>query len=555
MASIFQKINPMNIFKGGNKQKIEVEKAPSANAGAMQFHNRGSMTGGAKYQFGLSNLGYSKLISSKRVGQNARYAFHDSPEAKAVVGRFVDTVVGEGLKLESTPEAEVLGITPEEAEKWSKNVERRFNIWAKSKKVHRSGMLNFYQLQKLYQLSQQRDNDIFVRLYYSKSSNKKKKTLSNLQLSMIDPNQIPGCGYTSTYTNGGRSQDGIKRNDRGEEISYKINVINQDGTSKEVEIPKYGQRSGRLMMIHSFIPEYAGQQRGYSRLEGILQEFEDITDLKTSKIKKAISQSQISLYTKPSDENDASNPLEDLMNGVSGPMNDVSVDNPSDVTGDYDGPLVTWDRIPEAEFNVPGGIGVFNLKKGEDLKAFEGNSENEEFKGFIEAYMSYVAASKSMPLEVLLMKFGQNYSASRGALILFWQVVKMFRTEQATDFLNPVFEMWLAEEIAEGRIEAPGFEDPILREAWLSCNWIGSPMPNIDPLKSAKADKEYASMGATTLDRIAREYNGSDGSANRRRLEKETEELVHMKWTMNPDVSNNDEISDESEMEVEEDSE
>jgi capsid protein len=131
----------------------------------------------------------------------------------------------------------------------------------------------------------------------------------------------------------------------------------------------------------------------------------------------------------------------------------------------------------------------------------------------------------SMPVEVLLMKFGSNYSASRAALLLFWRVALRWRQEMASDCLNPIYEMWLSGEIAAGRIEAPGWSDPRLRAAWLANNWVGSPMPNIDPSKTAKATKMQVEMGLTTLGRAARELNGSDGKANRAKIAREFAEI------------------------------
>jgi len=106
----------------------------------------------------------------------------------------------------------------------------------------------------------------------------------------------------------------------------------------------------------------------------------------------------------------------------------------------------------------------------------------------------------------------------------------MWRDEMVADFLNPVYEMWLSEEIAAGRIGAPGWSDPRLRTAWLSCQWAGSPMPNIDPLKTANADRAYVEMGAQTLDDVARNYNGSSGKANRSKNKRQYEELTPPPW-------------------------
>lgn len=519
------------------------DKSPSALSGSNYYPgNFGGLSGGAKYYGGLSNYGYSKYIANTRTRQNARSAFHDSPEAKAVVNRFADTVVDTGLKLECTPNAEILGISREEAESWARDVEARFDMWASSKESDRRGLSNFYQTQRLYQISQQRDNDQFARFYYSKDRN----LSSPLQVSVIDPNQIAGDSITSTWTQSSL-RDGIERNEKGEEVAYHVRFRNEkSGEIDTQRVPKKGRISKRTMMIHGFAAEYAGQKRGYSRLEHVLQEFEEITDFKLSTIKKAISQSQITMYVKPSNENPASNPLEDLASFKSGP----TVADPAEIATKQGAPVdlagcpVTYDNVPEATLQIPGEVGVFNLNKGEDLKTFPTQASSEAFNEFIEAYMSYVSASSGMPLEVLLMKFGQNYSASRGALLLFWRVVQIWRNEMTVDFLNPVFESWLSEEIAAGRIKAPGFKDPVLKKAWIQNRWVGAPMPNIDPQRTAKAEMMYLEMGATNLDRVARDFNGSDGASNRQKLARQYDELPIAKWNRKEETEENENSED-----------
>jgi hypothetical protein len=93
-----------------------------------------------------------------------------------------------------------------------------------------------------------------------------------------------------------------------------------------------------------------------------------------------------------------------------------------------------------------------------------------------------------------------------------------------------VYEAWLDGEIALGRIVAPGWSDPFLRQAWLCNNWYGAPMPNIDPLRTAEADQKYAEIGATDLDRIAREHNGSSGKLNRAKITKQFKEIPDAPW-------------------------
>lgn len=65
------------------------------------------------------------------------------------------------------------------------------------------------------------------------------------------------------------------------------NMVNpQQGLTIE-DISRIGEKSGKVMMIHGFNPEYAGQKRGYSRIGFALQELKNLTDFSLAIIKKA----------------------------------------------------------------------------------------------------------------------------------------------------------------------------------------------------------------------------------------------------------------------------
>jgi len=491
----------------------------------------GGMSSGGKWPFSLASSGRSRTISHYTTRKNARDAYHESMQARGVVDRMADTVADTGLRLEAAPDANVLGITAEEAESWSRDIESRFDAWARSKKSHRSETINFYQSQRSYQIFQHRDNDIFTRLYYSSD----KELLNPLQFEFLDPDQIRGDAYTTT---GGPqySNDGIERDARGREVKYKVWLKQTDGKFKDVDIPAKS-RSGRLFMLHGFSAEYAGQGRGYSRLAHAIQEFENVTDLSAAHIKKAISQSQVWGFVEPSADEDADNPFEGILtNYGAGPAAEAFGSDPQppesaqSVTAESLA-LVNCYEVPEATASVPGSMFIANLLKGSKIKPFQNSAPSDNFNEFVDSFTAYLSASLSIPIEVLLMRFGQNFSASRGALLLFWRVVTIWRVEMATDYLDPNYEMWLAGEIAAGRVSAPGWSDPRLRQAWLKNSWVGSPPPDIDPSKVSKARKDNLEMGLTTIDRESRNLNGSSAAANKAKLQREVDGLPTMPWT------------------------
>ena len=94
------------------------------------------------------------------------------------------------------------------------------------------------------------------------------------------------------------------------------------------------------------------------------------------------------------------------------------------------------------------------------------------------------------------------------------------------DFCQPVYEIWLAEAVALGRVKAPGFfVDPLLRAAWCGARWIGPVQGQLDPLKEAKAAVLLINRGIKTHEQVTRELGGGDWEANVEQVKRENELL------------------------------
>ena len=489
----------------------------------------GGSTGGSKYRNGIPRSGGSTLLLHRTIRRNARTAVFDSTAARGLIVRLADSVADTGLRLEATPNARLLNITDEQAELWAADVEERFNLWADSKLQHRSGEMSFYQSHRFYQMGQHRDGEMFVRLYYSKDT----RLQNPLQFEFLDPDQIFGDEVTSTTgSQFARLSQGIERNAKGETIAYKVLVRDEKGQTKAVKIPVLTRKRGRLNMLHGFVPEYAGQRRGYSALAHVLQELHLMTNYSLAEVAKAVNQSNINLFVKPSDKNPSSDPFEGGGMGggvrVKPAIGDPGESGTTTEQGPYD--PVQQCNYPDVNLNKPGSMNVTGLKEGEELKAFASTAPSASYDKFQSAFIGSVSQSLGVPPEVLAMSFNQNYSASRASLIMFWRVTNIWREEMGSDYLNPIYEMWLSGEIAAGRIQAMGWSDPRIKRAWLNSRWIGVPMPNIDPMRTAMADQTYIGMGAQTGSRAARNLNGSDFKANKRKIKKEYEGFPEMPW-------------------------
>jgi len=486
---------------------------------------------GSKYPNGISATGYSPALYTSAIRQNCRNIYHDSVVAHAMVERWADVVIDTGLICQPNPIASVLGITQAAASSWAMDVGPRFHAWCMDKRASRDETQNWYQMQRTIEVCAQRDGEGFLRFFYSM-----RRDLQNpLQLQLLDPNQIRGGGVVSTTGFNAGQVDGIERDAAGRAVGYKVWVY-VPGQKRYVPrtVPAWGPKSGRQMMAHVFQSIYPGQGRGISRLASIVQDCQALSDFTLSQIHKAINQSTIALYTKPSPDNPASNPMGDMARRYgAGPEDDLVEGEAEGVTPESVLPLseyVKYVELPEATFRQPGSVGVFNLQEGEDLKSLENTSPAQAYDRFVEAYTSHLCAANSMPLEVLLQKFNANYSASRAALVMLWRVAEILRHEKETDCLTPVYRAWLAGEIAAGRIKAPGWADPRLQAAWLNATYMGSPVPNIDPWKQARAARENMAIGVSTGRKESKNLDRGDVAANHEELAREYQTLPIPYW-------------------------
>jgi capsid protein len=482
----------------------------------------GTKGGGEKYQNGISGNGSNYQIDAKTMAINARRASHDSVEARAIIDRNCDVVVDTGIKVAPACKASILGITDEQADEWNRNTGERFHLFLSSKKCHRQRMMNGYEAQRLWNRTFLVDNDQYTRFFFTKE----RDALSTVSFQFIDPLNI--AGDPKINSDGTLDPDGgIKRDSKGREVSYLIQRLNESGEYEEVEVPK--EKNDRIFMSHGFLYDQISQLSGFSQYGHLLQEFQELGDFRLAHIDKAIAQANFALAVENDGDNDPSNPFEFDVTGDAVNLDGLKF---TDLDGEQQAQVqeMTYDSIQNFNQNQRGSVGILNLRAKDKIHMLKNEAPVTNYDKFVESFVSYLSASARMPIEVLLMKFGSNYSASRGALILFYRIAEIYRKKIDVDFLTPLYYNWLAEEIAAGRVECLGWSDPVLREAWLCHDLEAAQVPNIDPLKTAYANKENIAIGATTYDRAAQETNGSSGSANRTANKRQAENLDVPYW-------------------------
>ena len=328
----------------------------------------------------------------------------------------------------------------------------------------------------------------------------------------LSPEDSNGDSQSSTLDSGNRVIDGIEVDETGRVVAYWITnrhpLNTDDATELTYErIDAFGNDTGMPNVLHPYEPDRPEQRRGMPFIAPVIEKLKQLDRYMNSELAASLVASMLTVFFTTT-EDPVGMPLED--------------------------PLSEDDRVTDAEEKVelrPGGI--YTLKPGVQPVTVNPSRQNSAFQSFVDSATTYIGSTLGIPIEVLNEKFSSNYSASRAALLEFWRTVKMRRQWFIYDVCQPIYEAWLSEAVALGRLDCPGFwDDPVIRAAWCNAEWVGSSMGQIDPLKEVNAAATRIAIGISTHEREATEFNSSSFSENAKALIRENEMLRDAKGAL-----------------------
>ena len=139
--------------------------------GAKPVLNKGYSHGGASYTkkamkgFRVESGSPAEDINANNytMRQRSRILYQTAPIATAALKRQRTNIVGAGLRLKSTIDRDVLGMSKEQATDWQRLVQREFALWAGNKRAcDATGVNNFYGMQQLVALAWPMSGDVFA---------------------------------------------------------------------------------------------------------------------------------------------------------------------------------------------------------------------------------------------------------------------------------------------------------------------------------------------------------------------------------------------------------
>ena len=474
----------------GARKRIELlENSGYSNYGAS--HSKKSMKGWL-YGGGSSKEDIEDNLPTLR--QRSRDAYMGIPMATGALKTYRTSVIGAGLSLKPKIDAEALNITEEQAEQLEKQILREWNLWADSTDCDAARLSNFYEQQQLAFLNWMMSGDVIALL----PAWKRPGSVYDLRINLIEADRI----FTPTEkTWDDKVVDGVEKNDRGEVVAYyiaKTHPLAQNGYQQEWDrVLAYGNRTGRRNVLHLMNRERIGQVRGVPLIAPVIEALKQLGRYTEAELVAAVISGYLTVFIEK-ESNTPESPLGEMI--------------PEEQQIDREDPA-TIEMAPGA---------IVDLNEGEKANAVSPGRPNSNFDGFVSAISKQIGAALELPQELLMKMFNSNYSGSRGALLEAWKTFDMFRDWMVSGFCQPVYEEWMAEAVAKGRIRAPGFfSDPAIRKCYTNAEWYGPSRGQIDPKKEVEAAQLRVENGFSTATKEAMELTGTDYSDNMKQRKKE----------------------------------
>jgi lambda family phage portal protein len=439
--------------------------------------------------------------------QRSRSLYMSAPLAVSAIKTNRTNIVGEGLRLKSTIDADFLRMTPDQAADWQRRAEREFELWAQSKFCDSTRVNNFYEIQQVACMSWLMNGDACVLLEYEKPT----RTLPyGLRIHLIESDRVSTPNstgnnvylYATNPDNGNRIFNGVEVDGNNRVVAYHIcsTYPNSNLYSKKEwkRVKAFGEHTNVPNVLMIYETERAEQYRGVPYLAPVIESLKQLTRYSEAEQMAAVINGFFTVFIK-------------------------STRGTSEIG--FTGVTDEDDRIADGDRNYELGPGLVNvLNPDEEIDIADAKRPSSNFDAFVTSLAKYVGAALEIPVEILTKQFSSNYSASRAALLEAWKAFRMKRAWLAADFCQPVYEIFLTEAIANNRLKAPGFFlDPLIRKAYCGAQWNGPAQGQIDPVKEVNAAEKRISIGISTRQRETIEMMGGDFDSNVAQLARENQ--------------------------------
>lgn len=500
---------------------------------AEKFTNSGYSHGGASTGATWAKRYHSESLSPKSdieenrklLRERTRDLAMNAPVATAAINATRTSCVGTGLVPKPKIDYEFLGIDKETAYNLQQQIKKEFALWAESTLCDACDLNNFYELQQIAFIDWLKNGEEFVTLSYDAELPYMPYQL-RLKLISADRISTPGStdgdydGFDKKAKNGNIIMNGVEIDKNGKVAAYYISSNfpgeYNEPITKWTRVEKRGKKTGNANILHVFNAERAEQYRGVPFLAPVITSIKQLTRYTEAEIMAAVINAMFALF--------------------------ITTENGNDIEGfgGVDEEEAAYPKSPDDEADIKLGNGTINfLKAGESVQAVESKHPSGSYGEFVNAFTTMIGAALEISPEVLSKKFSSNFSASKGALNETWRSFSMRRKWFADDFCQQIYDLWFAEAVSKGRINAPGFfTNPLIRKTYTNATWTGPAQGCLNPMQEVSAAVTRIANGLSTHEDECAAINGSDYDDNVRTLRNENEKMAEAEKPLRQEDNN-----------------
>ena len=440
------------------------------------------------------------LLDLPDLRDRSRDLVRNAPIATGAIGTLTTNIVGTGLALQPAIDAKLLGLTDDEAKAWQDKTNAEWKLHAESVQIDIARRLDFYGLQALGLRSALENGDAWAFL----TDKEEPGHPYSLALQLVEADRICNpTGQPDTDT----LIAGVKLDADGMPLAVQVANRHPRGLrirGGAIEWKEHDIRNarGQRVVLQLADLKRIGQVRGVPLLAPVIEPLKQLERYTEAELQAAVIAGTFAVFVR---------------------MNPEAFDTlfDEDAQSRYIASASNWDgTVPNGTVDGPGK--AVNLLPGEEIDAQNPGRPNAAFDPFFQAIVRQIGVALEIPFEVLIKHYTSSYTAARAATLEAWKFFRGRRAWLATQFCQPVYEAWLEEAVALGRVVAPGFfADPARRRAWCGAQWIGDGPGSIDPQKEVAAAAERIALGISTREKESIEYDGIPWDQKHRQLAKE----------------------------------
>ncbi|MDX6806324.1 phage portal protein [Terrihabitans rhizophilus] len=464
------------------------------------------------------------LEAAERASALALDFMQNSGWLAGAADQIISDTIGTELKLNARPDLAALGYTEEERSAWCRIVEAQWRRYAwnpaECDLAGKSTVAEMLDAVVRHYLAYGEAFGVFDYLTV-----RRRRTLgleTGTKVSLVAPHRLP---RTTREFEG--LEQGIYHDALGRAQFYGFRR-RESGIDVESAVPA---RDVVHLMDRGDNP---GSPRGISVMAPVLRVMSQSDQLADATLATALLQTIFAATIKsPEPSADAFGAIQTLADTE---MPDGFEDGPvawADYVGALQQDLIgVWDQrinaLKSGGVNLSDTARIAHIGPGEELQFLTAQTPGSNYLPFSKNLQQEVARRLGITLESYSMDHtGASYSSVRMGISSIWPIVMRRRERIAAPFAQAVYERWLEESIAEGRIPMKGGYQAFLanRQRVVWAEWQGPAKPTADDYKSAMASKLRLETGLSSLADECAEY-GRDWEENATQIEREMAALA-----------------------------